>query len=160
MQQQASIGSDALVSVVSLIANHALFVVLWQTWKPGAELPMVPYLVQVACLIELVQNGAAVAHHLWVLLFPIVWSSLQKEQQVYPSAPACVHQLGMQQLANKGTRAVSLPPADGIGKTYHSAARKRAPHQAGSGAAPHSRPNVVGRHQPEPATTQDSGGDD
>lgn len=40
------------------------------------------YPVQVTCLIELVQNGAAVAHHLWVLLFPIVWSSLKKEQQV------------------------------------------------------------------------------
>ncbi len=38
--------------------------------------------LQVTCLIELVQTGAAVAHHLWVLLFPIVWSSLKKEQQV------------------------------------------------------------------------------
>ena len=41
-----------------------------------------PVSLQVSCLIELVQGGAAVAHHLWVLLFPIVWSSLQKEQQV------------------------------------------------------------------------------
>jgi transformation/transcription domain-associated protein len=43
--------------------------------------------MQVACLIESVQNGATVAHHLWVLLFPIVWSSSQKEQQ---SICACV----------------------------------------------------------------------
>jgi len=39
-------------------------------------------LPQVSCLIELVQHGPAMAHHLWVLLFPIVWSSLLKEQQV------------------------------------------------------------------------------
>ncbi|KAL4854024.1 Transcription-associated protein 1 [Chlorella vulgaris] len=41
----------------------------------------------VSCLIELVQYGAAVAHHLWVLLFPIVWSSLQKEQQTALAKP-------------------------------------------------------------------------
>ncbi|KAL4439666.1 hypothetical protein ABPG75_002667 [Micractinium tetrahymenae] len=41
----------------------------------------------VTCLIELVQNGPAVAHHLWVLLFPIVWSSLQKEQQTALAKP-------------------------------------------------------------------------
>ena len=67
-------------------------------WQPGPNSPtrvnchrgcLAPAcLLQVSCLIELVQNGAAVAHHLWVLLFPIVWSSLQKDQQV-GGQPGC-----------------------------------------------------------------------
>lgn len=41
----------------------------------------------VTCLIEQVQNDPLVAHHLWVLLFPIVWTSLQKEQQTGLAKP-------------------------------------------------------------------------
>lgn len=41
----------------------------------------------VSCLIEQVQTDPLVAHHLWVLLFPIVWTSLQKEQQTGLAKP-------------------------------------------------------------------------
>lgn len=41
----------------------------------------------VSCLIEQVQMDPMVAHHLWVLLFPIVWTSLQKEQQTGLAKP-------------------------------------------------------------------------
>jgi transformation/transcription domain-associated protein len=41
----------------------------------------------VTCLIEQVQTDPLVAHHLWVLLFPIVWTSLQKEQQTGLAKP-------------------------------------------------------------------------
>jgi transformation/transcription domain-associated protein len=75
MQDQSSVGSEALVS----------------------------------CLIELVQQGAAVAHHLWVLLFPIVWSSLLKEQQTALAKPI------IQLLAKEHhtRQAVSLRPTVG-----------------------------------------------
>jgi hypothetical protein len=41
----------------------------------------------VSCLIEQVQTDPLVAHHLWVLLFPIVWTSLQKDQQTGLAKP-------------------------------------------------------------------------
>ena len=41
----------------------------------------------VSCLIEQVQTDPLVAHHLWVLLFPIVWTSLEKEQQTGLAKP-------------------------------------------------------------------------
>ena len=41
----------------------------------------------VTCLVELVQSDPNVAHHLWVLLFPIVWTSLKKEQQTNLAKP-------------------------------------------------------------------------
>jgi hypothetical protein len=103
MQEQSSVGSEALVSArggagrVQLLSltvatrSKAAFQIKLPTalpCNPAPRLPCLPApalpacLLQVACLIELVQNGAAVAHHLWVLLFPIVWSSLQKDQQV------------------------------------------------------------------------------
>ena len=41
----------------------------------------------VTCLIEQVQTDPLVAHHLWVLLFPIVWTSLEKEQQTGLAKP-------------------------------------------------------------------------
>ena len=41
----------------------------------------------VSCLIEQVQTDPNVAHHLWVLLFPIVWTSLEKEQQTGLAKP-------------------------------------------------------------------------
>lgn len=40
-----------------------------------------------SCVIELLQADANVAHHLWVLLFPIVWSSLHKDQQTALAKP-------------------------------------------------------------------------
>jgi len=41
----------------------------------------------VSCLIDLVQTDPKTAHHLWVLLFPIVWTSLAKEQQTGLAKP-------------------------------------------------------------------------
>lgn len=41
----------------------------------------------VSCLIEQVQTDPFVAHHLWVLLFPIVWTSLEKDQQTGLAKP-------------------------------------------------------------------------
>lgn len=41
----------------------------------------------VNCLMEQVQTDPLVAHHLWVLLFPIVWTSLLKEQQTGLAKP-------------------------------------------------------------------------
>lgn len=43
--------------------------------------------LQVSCVIELLQADPNVAHHLWVLLFPIVWSSLHKDQQTALAKP-------------------------------------------------------------------------
>lgn len=41
----------------------------------------------VSCLIEQVQTDSQVAHHLWVLLFPIVWTSLNKDHQTGLAKP-------------------------------------------------------------------------
>lgn len=47
--------------------------------------------VQVADLVmplrELAHTDAHVAYHMWVLVFPIVWATLQKEEQVMLAKP-------------------------------------------------------------------------
>lgn len=48
-------------------------------------------MVQVADLVmplrELAHTDAHVAYHMWVLVFPIVWATLQKEEQVMLAKP-------------------------------------------------------------------------
>ncbi len=52
---------------------------------------MLGSVVQVADLVlplrELAHTDAHVAYHMWVLVFPIVWATLQKEEQVMLAKP-------------------------------------------------------------------------
>lgn len=65
-------------SIHELLASHASFL-LRQAESRSQTL--------VSCLIEQVQTDSLVAHHLWVLLFPIVWTSLQKDHQTGLAKP-------------------------------------------------------------------------
>jgi hypothetical protein len=39
------------------------------------------------CILLLLQVDPCVAYHLWVLVFPIVWATLQKQQQINLAKP-------------------------------------------------------------------------
>ena len=68
---EATRGEETLVPGVmnSMLKSHLDFL------KKGSSLRSESL---VSCLIEQVQTDPFVAHHLWVLLFPIVWTSLEK----------------------------------------------------------------------------------
>ena len=73
-------GTDTMLqtSTSEMLRNHLDFL------KKGSSLRSESL---VSCLIEQVQTDPFVAHHLWVLLFPIVWTSLEKEQQTGLAKP-------------------------------------------------------------------------
>lgn len=69
---------DLPSSLKDLLSGHVSFLLKQAEFRSQAL---------VSCLIEQVQTDSLVAHHLWVLLFPIVWTSLQKDHQTGLAKP-------------------------------------------------------------------------
>ncbi|GMH24561.1 hypothetical protein Nepgr_026404 [Nepenthes gracilis] len=82
MQHQASVVSDspegAPLTFEGVVHRHAKFL------KEMSRLQVADLLVP---LRELAHTDANVAYHLWVLVFPIVWVSLNKDDQVALAKP-------------------------------------------------------------------------
>ncbi|XP_061345668.1 uncharacterized protein LOC133291419 isoform X3 [Gastrolobium bilobum] len=82
MQQKVNDGSegteDAPLTFETLVLKHAQFL------NSTSKLQVADLLIP---LRELAHTDANVAYHLWVLVFPIVWVTLHKEEQVTLAKP-------------------------------------------------------------------------
>ncbi|XP_058091042.1 uncharacterized protein LOC131237348 isoform X3 [Magnolia sinica] len=82
MQQQSSDDPEdsegGTLTFGSLVCKHALFL---------NEMSKLQVADLVIPLRELAHTDANVAYHMWVLVFPIVWVTLQKEEQVVLAKP-------------------------------------------------------------------------